>query len=440
MRLTLRHGYLPADLDGCLFVAPLRVDAKNIYNAGGGIDAAAPATQVVDALGSYIDPDTGLITPAQANILRIGSGIDKTSRHLGALFEGARTNKCLQSEDFNTTWSKTNSTISVNAAAAPDGILTADKLVEDTATGTHHVFQSISVTSGQKIVISVFAKKSESSEIHLEASGAAAPADTNVFFDLNAGIKGTVAAGVDDSGMDDMGNGWYRCWLVFTADATSAFFFVVLPSSGSETTSYTGDGSSGLYLWGAQCEENVLFPGSYIKTTTVAVTRAADDIDYDNTAEANIKAAAGTIYIACTPEGLMGDVNILDTLTAGTVRGVVLDTSFDFKYRFRAWKAGAGGLIVNSLNPMVRGVTDVVAATFKANEMVIYVDGVPQNTDSSGDAPDFIRTDIFVGQSRGNSNQWVGNLAHLHIYDSAHDAARVLANTNEIKSWLGLVA
>ena len=95
MRLTLRHGYLPADLDGCLFVAPLRVDAKNIYNAGGGVDALAPATETVDALGSYIDPDTGLITPAQANVLRIGGGIDLASRLKGGLFGALRKNDCL---------------------------------------------------------------------------------------------------------------------------------------------------------------------------------------------------------------------------------------------------------------------------------------------------------------------------------------------------------
>ena len=176
MRLTVRHRYLPADLDGLLFVAPFRVDAKNIYNAGGGVDALAPATETVDADGSYIHPDTGLITPAEANVLRVGGGIDLASKNKGAIFGGARTSTCLQSGDFaNASWTKTRSSAVANDIAAPDDTLIADKIVEDsTASATHLTIQSISVTSGQKVTISIFAKKGERTEILLQAGGAAA--------------------------------------------------------------------------------------------------------------------------------------------------------------------------------------------------------------------------------------------------------------------------
>ena len=249
MRLTLRHGYLPADLDGLLFVAPLRDDAKNIYNAGGGIDAAAPATQVVHALGTFIHPATGLITPATANVLRVGSGTDYVSRIRGALFEGARTNSCLQSEDFSTTWSAVNGSVVTNDTAAPDGTLTADKYVENSVDTNHRIEQPISVTSGQKVALSVFVKTAGRSEVRIDADGVAAPASVFAFYDVDTETVGTVGAGVDDSGIEDWGNGWYRCWLVFTADATDAINFKMYTIKATEDVSYLGDGSSGLYLW-----------------------------------------------------------------------------------------------------------------------------------------------------------------------------------------------
>ena len=445
MRLTLRHGYLPADLDGLLFVAPLRDDAKNIYNAGGGIDAAAPATQVVDALGTFIHPATGLITPATANVLRVGSGLDLASRLKGALFEAARPNKCLQSEDFGTTWTVTRSSVTANDIAAPDDVLTADKIVEDsTASNTHLVTQAISVTSGQKVAISVFAKKKERSEILLQAGGTAAPAAATVWFDLNAGTKGTVGAGVDDSGIDDLGNGWYRCWLVFTADATDTFSFDILLGSGSETSSYNGDGTSGIFLWGAQCEENVSFPSSYIKTTTVAVTRAKDDIRFDNTSEVNVKASAGTVYVACTPlfDAAENTVHgwVITAMESDNTDGWSLyfhPTDNDWAFDVRTNNTSVAGL--RATTQPVRGTPHVLAATWKSADFRLYVDGTEEASDTAGDPPSAQSTSIYIGQDKAQDVTANMNMAHIHVYDSAHDAARVLANSNEIRRWLGLV-
>ncbi|WP_156920677.1 phage head spike fiber domain-containing protein [Fundidesulfovibrio putealis] len=51
----------------------------------------------------------------------------------GLLIEEQRTNLLYPSEDFsNAAWTKTRATITANAAVAPDGTMTADKLVEDT--------------------------------------------------------------------------------------------------------------------------------------------------------------------------------------------------------------------------------------------------------------------------------------------------------------------
>ena len=444
MRLTLRHGYLPANLDGALFVAPFREDAKNIYNAGGGIDAAAPATETVDADGSYVDPGTGLITSASANVLRIGSGIDLALRKRGALLEGARENTCLQSEDWsNASWVKTRTTASVNALASPDGTLTADKLVEDaTASSSHFAQQAISLTNGQKVVFSVFAKKGERTEVKLQADGVAVPGGSavSVWFDLDAGTKGTVSAGIDDSGMDDMGNGWYRCWLVFTADATDTANLTIVLGSGSETGSYNGDNSSGLYLWGAQCEENARFPGSYIKTVAAPVTRAADVLNYDNTGEVNLSKTAGTVYIAVTPEWDIDSTweTILDARTEDQQNGFFIARHTSNKFRLVVMSDNvAQADLLSSASPS-RGTSYVLACVWDTDDFRLYVDGIEDANDTSGAVPTAVGTEINVGINEDQAGGAHVHLAHLHIYDSAHIASRVLENTNEIKRWMGL--
>ena len=55
--------------------------------------------------------------------------------------------------------------------------------------------------------------------------------------------------------MYSVGNGWYR--LSVTATSTGANYALrLLLNQDSTTTVYTGDGTSGLYIWGAQLESN----------------------------------------------------------------------------------------------------------------------------------------------------------------------------------------
>ena len=201
----------------------------------------------------------------------------------GLLIEEARTNQILQSEDFSTTWalSTGNPTITTNAIVAPDGTLTADKLVEGTSNGLQNVLQAnVSFASGTN-AYSVFAKAGERYKITLNESTTLGAA---VLFDLSAGtvLSSTGGGSPAPSGLiQAVGNGWYRCTMLLTQASTAnrtARIYVVddaTTTASNSILSRTGDGTSGVYIWGAQLESGA-FPTSYIPTTTAAVTRSAD--------------------------------------------------------------------------------------------------------------------------------------------------------------------
>jgi len=200
-----------------------------------------------------------------------------TGESLGLLIEEQRINLLTYSEQFdNAAWTKVNSSITANAIVAPDGTLTGDKLVEDTTASANHVVRptTVSVTSGTTYTYSIFVKAGERTQFQIGfGTENSAFAAANVQFTLTGLGTSTVITGSPTFSIAPVGNGWYRCTATATATATASAFIRNYLVSG--TNLYTGDGYSGLYIWGAQLEAGA-FATSYIPTVASQVTRATD--------------------------------------------------------------------------------------------------------------------------------------------------------------------
>ena len=196
-----------------------------------------------------------------------------TGESLGLLVEEARTNLCLQSEDFATTWTQQRATITTNTTLAPNGTTTADTITGNGATGgTQSVFQSITVSASTAYTINVYAKAGTSTWMTIQ--GFDGTTNCRAWFDLVNGATGSVETGMSNATITNAGGGWYRCSVVRTTGIISTSLrpqFGQATSNGAEITG----GVLTFALWGAQVEAGA-FPTSYIPTTTATVTRAAD--------------------------------------------------------------------------------------------------------------------------------------------------------------------
>ena len=240
---------------------------------------------------SYYGSD-GILRLAAANEPRIDyDPVTKACK--GFLVEEQRTNLLTYSEQFsNAAWSKFESSITAGVAISPDGMMSADKLTESVDSDRHFVYQDITVTSGVSYTVSVFVKSAERSGIRIDAGDDRFGAGNYAEFNLStktASPYGNCTAGVVESAQ-----GYLRCYCTFIATTSATSAFTVELHNGT-SVSYTGDGTSGIYIWGAQLEAGS-FPTSYIPTLGAQVTRAAD-IASVNELSPWYNAAAGTFVI-----------------------------------------------------------------------------------------------------------------------------------------------
>jgi hypothetical protein len=182
------------------------------------------------------------------------------------------TNLLLRSEEFESaSWIKSNSSVVANVQEAPDGTSEADKLVENTADSQHLLNQLLTIPDDSLVTVSAYFKAAERNwaRISVRRKDGNFP---GAYFDLSNGTIGSIISGPISVSIISAGNSWYRCSATarIGIGATTPGVTIYV-NNANLGLSYSGDGTSGIYLWGAQLElaEEA---GPYVPTTTVPVS------------------------------------------------------------------------------------------------------------------------------------------------------------------------
>ena len=234
--------------------------------------------------GTYYN-SSGVLSTAAINEARFDYN-PSTLAPLGLLIEQSSTNLLTYSQDFsNGVYGKIASSISTASNIAPDGTQTAQQLIPNT-TNTQHFINFGTTTSGIN-TLSVYAKANGFNWIGLTVTGGAFNS-----FNLSTGTLGTVGSGCTNT-ITPVGNGWYKCTVTCAYVTSISYIFV---ENTTNQGSFAGDGTSGIYIWGAQLEA-LAFATSYIPTTSAQVTRASDNASMTGTNFSSwYNQGQGTVY------------------------------------------------------------------------------------------------------------------------------------------------
>lgn len=352
-----------------------------------------------------------------AGWLRCVSRNDSASTNIkGYLAEAGAENLILQSEDLGTTWTKLDAGDTVGGSlVAPNGSTsTTAGVIGDATDGVHGLVQSPTITA-VSWTFSAFAKKGDQDWAILWNNTIV---QCRAYFNLSTGVIGTVAANAT-AYMEDWGNGWYRCAITFTGTA-AAHQLRVQAAEADNDTDFIGDGATvNTHFWGAQAEIGV-YPTSYVPTTTVAVTRNADELRYKGD-DGNLGGVGSDLQGSAAFSSLLENYNttLVHTAfqlsdggaTADRILGRV-NTTDQIQYVSAATGGNAGD--VSGTTDVVDGVIHTVGITWKTDEATVFVDNVLEATDSLVDIPNDLDR-IDVGR-RGAVDHFNGVISDLKLY------------------------
>jgi hypothetical protein len=289
---------------------------------------------------------------------------DYQGNRLGLLVEEARTNEFSYSQQFNTGWSISNCAEEQNATIAPDGTLSASKATPNGNFGDHGFYKIF--TSGVDRVASIFAKQASGAyKLAIAPSGS----NSGPIFNLQTGeIDSNVTPAT--ATITPVGNGWYRCTVTVDSTSTYAKFYIV---NSNNAWSYSGDGTSGIYMWGAQLEAGS-FPTSYIPTAGSTVTRAAD--------VASI--GVGAFGYNQTKNTIIVEASLFDSSWNPVVSRMISTTRYNEIRRDASGLADFTGLGITAVDSWPNDVIVKVGAASKPNDSSLVINGGTLRTSASG--------------------------------------------------------
>jgi len=373
---------------------------NNNSNAAGVVYIQDAQLEVGDIATDYIATTTAAVSVGPVSGLPRLDYLNSSCPRL--LLEPQRTNLALWSENFdNAAWTKIQSSITANSVTSPDGYTNADTFIADGTLNEHQIRSTgvISLTSGTTYTTSIFAKAGTNNFVQIVGSGTPYLSTVYANFDIANGVVGNVGAGTTAS-IQNYGNGWYRCLMTATAQATTSTntFLVNIVASNTAARGEVNALNTNVYVWGAQCEAGA-YATSYIPTLGTSVTRVADDC---------VKTSATSI-IGQTEGVAFIDFDFTGNYSSGGIIPISLDGGSTSEIYFWVQTNGTARFDVNNTTQQASITGSIgavgrkkVAIAYKQNDFALYINGVQIGTDTNGTVPATNR--LYVGRYYANTS------------------------------------
>jgi len=343
-----------------------------------GIVATQIGVQADTDNGAFGITNISVIQTQQTDIPRL----DYTNGTASILLEPQSTNLIAYSEDFSqSVWTKNDVTVT-SGFLAPDGLLNAYSITEDTSNSTHYVqTQNINVLAN-KYTFSAFIKSNGRDVIRIQGANYFSGGTTA---DFNLTTK-TIVLGIraTNGKIEDCGNGWFRCSFTSSENAlvgNNAHFRIYL----KEGITYTGDGSSGVFVWGAQIEAQS-YATSYIPTSGSAVTRAAETLKNAGNSDL-INSTEGVLYAEIkgfVNDALSRPISISDGTTSNRINLFFPASQTQVVGRVNSGGVTVADMLYTGIN---QSLFNKIAVKYKENDFALWINGIEVLTDTSGAAP-----------------------------------------------------
>ena len=386
------------------------------YNSENGNYKPLPFDFTRASNGTFVNK-SGLIETAASGVPRI----DFLGNTSGALkLEPQRTNLIPYSQSFdNAAWTVNGASIT-SGFTSPDGTTNAFKLVEDTSTGVHRIYQTSTVTSSTNVSISTYVKYAGTRWVFIRN----AENSVGRYFDLVDGvIGGTGGLGMpDNSLMVAMGDGWYKISVSNTnTSAARLELWMTKTEQATFSTPYIGDGTSGVYIYGAQLEQGS-YATSLINTQGSAVTRV-QDVCSQTVPSGIIGQTEGTIYIDVDFKTLSG-TNMFVSIRPDANNKIEI-------YRSGAVIYGefASNASFNFNKPSVTVGRYKIAVAYSSGSSAMYINGVLIGSNTTPFAFTSTLDGIYIN-SRGTTYIEQSSYNESKIYNTRLSNAELIALTS----------
>lgn len=326
------------------------------YRGGGSLQPAtysrATATTQIGPGGTYAAVASGKAATSWYDA--DADGIRETP---GLSLSPERTNLCLQSENFGTTWATVGSPTR-SAAAKACGTVTLDLIGDDSAAALEGYTQTITFTGNAvKAVSLVVAQGSSSTSVFRLEDTTAGATRLRGALTWVAGVPTMTMVEGSFLGYERLANGCFRLHFQSTAvTAANTNSMQVYPAT---TTAFPVANTGTLYVGGVQAE-NAPSCGPYIPTTTGTVTRNGDSVSLPFNAKAN---QAATFYARFIELGTIYMTNNTPILSIGASTNPRLFLQFAAGNFYRIISFNAAGSSVQSIastNPVIGDVVELL--------------------------------------------------------------------------------